>query len=171
VEAKNRINEFLITRVFDAGKEMLFKAWTEPDALKHWWGPKDFHWIGGQLNLYPGGVFHYCMQAPDGSDMWGRFVYLEIRKPNRLIFLNSFSDEEGNPVKHPLMPDWPLQILNTITFNEEGGKTTMVMRGTPLSATALECRTFEAGREQVCRGFALTWERLGAYLSVVNPGS
>ena len=165
------IKEFRITRVFDAGREILFKAWTEPDHLKYWWGPKDLRWIGGRLNLYPGGIFHYRMQAPDGADMWGRFVYLEIKKPDRLVFLNSFSDEEGNPVKHPLMPNWPLEILNILTFEENRGRTTLVMTGIPHTATALECRTYEADRELVRQGFASTWERLSNYLSVSCPGT
>jgi uncharacterized protein YndB with AHSA1/START domain len=159
------MNEFRITRDFDAGKDLMFRAWTDQDLLRHWWGPKNFRWVGGKLNLYPGGVFHYCMQAPDGADMWGLFVYLDISKPDRLIFLNSFSDEEGHPVKHPLMPDWPLQILNTLTFSEHRGKTTLTMCGTPLSATSVECRAFEAGRDLLRLGFNATWERLGQYLS------
>lgn len=47
------------------------------------------------MDLRPGGVYHYCMRSPDGHDMWGRFVYREIVKPERIVFINSFSDEMG----------------------------------------------------------------------------
>ncbi len=161
------VQELLITRVFDGPREAMFNAWTDPERLKHWWGPKDFTWNGCKIDLYPGNpgsVFHYCMRSPDGIDMWGRFVYLEIRSPERLIFINSFSDEEGYPVKHPLMPDWPLEILNTLTFKEDNGRTTLNMHAIPHSATALECRTFEAGRDSIRKGFASAWEHLANYL-------
>jgi uncharacterized protein YndB with AHSA1/START domain len=158
------VQELHITRVFDAARETVFKAWTEPERLKQWWGPKDFTWVSCQLDLYPGGVLHYCMRSPDGIAMWGRIVYLEIRPPDQLIFINSFSDEDGYPVKHPLMPDWPLEILNTLTLLEDSESTILHLCCIPHSATAKECRSFEAGRGSLRKGFASTWKQLENYL-------
>jgi uncharacterized protein YndB with AHSA1/START domain len=162
---KNAVQELRITRIVDSSKAKLFKAWTDPERFKEWWGPKDFSWVSYQLELHPGGLFHYCMRSPDGIDMWGRFLYLEIRPLERLIFINSFSDEEGYPVKHPLMPDWPLEILNTITFTEDRGRTILQLHVLPHSATVLECINFSEGRESVRQGFSSTLNRLENYLS------
>lgn len=162
---EGQIPELRITRIFDASREALFKAWTDLEQLKQWWGPKDFSWVSCHLELYAGGLCHYCMRSPEGIDMWGRFLYLEIRPPARIIFINSFSDEEGYPVKHPLMPDWPLEILNTVSFTEAGGRTVLQMYVIPHTATSLECKNFEAGLESVRQGFASTWNQLENFLS------
>src|SRR5437899_7660320 len=87
--------ELLVTRTFDAPRELVFKAWTEPERLAQWWGPKGFTMKKVSVDLRPGGVFHYGMTSPDGHEMWGRFVYREITPPERLIFVNSFSDEDA----------------------------------------------------------------------------
>src|SRR5215468_2760397 len=83
---------FVITRVFDAPLDLVFKAWTEAERLTHWWGPKGFKMLSCKLDLRPGGVFHYGMQAPNGAAMWGKWVFREIVAPKRLVFVVSFSD-------------------------------------------------------------------------------
>ena len=62
-------------------------------------------------------MFHYGMRGPDGSEMWGKFVYREIAPPERLVFIVSFSDENGGMTRHPMAPTWPLEMLNTLTFD------------------------------------------------------
>ena len=79
--------------------------------------------------------------------MWGKFVYREIVAPERIVFVNSFSDEEGNPVRHPMSPTWPLEVLNTMTLSEHDGRTTLTIRGAPINASDEERKTFQAGRE------------------------
>src|SRR5205085_4388835 len=108
--------EFTITRVFDAPRELVWKAITESERLMRWWGPKGFTMQVAQLDLRPGGVFHYSMRSPGGNDMWGKFVYREVVAPERLVFVNSFSDAEGNLTRNPFSPSWPLEILNTWTL-------------------------------------------------------
>ena len=75
---------FLISREFDASCELVWKSWTEAGRLKQWWGPKGFVVHTCKVDLRPGGMFHYGMTAPDGSEMWGRFIYREIDRPRRL---------------------------------------------------------------------------------------
>jgi uncharacterized protein YndB with AHSA1/START domain len=158
-------SELVITRIFDAPRDLVFKMWTEPEHLKHWWGPKGFTFGVSKLDLRPGGVFHYSMKSPDGQEMWGKFVYCEIIAPEKLVFINSFSDEEGNTVRAPFSPTWPLEVLNTLTFVEHEGRTTLTMRGGPLSATEEERKTFEAARDSVKKGFAGTFDQLADYLA------
>jgi len=96
--------EFSITRVFDAPRDLVWKAFTESERLLQWWGPKGFTMRVAKLDLRPSGVFHYSMRSPEGRDMWGKFVYREIVAPERIVFVNSFSDEAGNLTRHPFTP-------------------------------------------------------------------
>lgn len=156
--------DLVITRSFDAPRDLVFRALTDPERLGHWWGPKGFTWVGGALDLRPGGSFHYCMRSPDGQDIWGTWVYREIVPPERIVFVNSFADEHGNTVRAPFSADWPLEILNTLTLTEEGGKTILTLRGGPINATEAERRAFERGRPSMRQGFAGTFDQLDAYL-------
>jgi uncharacterized protein YndB with AHSA1/START domain len=157
--------EFAITRVFDAPREKVWKAFTESEHLLRWWGPKGFKMLKGRLDLRPEGVFHYCMRSPMGLRMCGKFVYREIIKPEKIVFVNSFSDEENNLTRHPLEPNWPLEVLNTLTLTEHNGQTTLALKAVPLNATDLENKTFEDGRSSMREGFSGTWDQLDAYLA------
>src|SRR5262245_13604342 len=130
--------EFVVSRVFDAPRGLVFKAWTEEERLAQWWGPKGFTMCSCKLDLRPGGVFHYGMRAPNGAEMWGKWVFREVLAPERLVFVSSFSDQEGNTVRAPFSSDWPLGVLSTVTFIEHQGKTTITMRAVSLDATETE---------------------------------
>jgi uncharacterized protein YndB with AHSA1/START domain len=157
--------EFVVTRTFDAPRDLVFKAWTEPERLAHWWGPKGFTMRISTLDFRPGGLFHYCMRSPDGQDMWGKFVYREIVAPERIVFINSFADAEGNTVRNPFSPTWPLEILNTLTLSEREGKTTLILRGGPYNATEAERKTFDDAHGSLRQGFAGTLDQLAEYLA------
>jgi len=163
-------NEFVITRVFDAPRELVFKAFTDPEHMKKWWGPKGFTVIASKMELRPGGIYHYGMRAPDGSTMWGKFVYREIVAPERLVFVNSFSDEQGGVTRHPWSPGWPLEMLSTFTFAEQGGKTALTIRWVPLNPTDEERKTFEAGHDSMRQGWTGTLDQLAAYLAKTSRG-
>lgn len=157
---------FEIQRVFDAPRERAWKAWTEAEQLKHWWGPKGFTCTRCTVDLRPGGLMQYCLRSPDGQEIWGRFVYREIVKPKKLVFVVAFSDEKGGITRHPMSPDWPQQILSTVEFEAQGGKTKITVRWIPVEATALERKTFEDGRDSMKQGWTGTFEQLKAYLSL-----
>jgi uncharacterized protein YndB with AHSA1/START domain len=156
---------FVLTRTFDAPRDLVFKAWAESERLARWWGPKGFTLLVGKLEFRPGGVFHYAMRSPDGRAMWGKFVYRAIVPPERIVFVNSFADEAGNLVRAPFSPTWPLEVLSTVTFSEHGGKTTLTLRGVPLNATEAERKSFEAGHESMQKGWAGTLDQLAGYLA------
>jgi uncharacterized protein YndB with AHSA1/START domain len=165
VAAESPEREFIITRVFNAPRDLVWKAYTEAERLMQWWGPKGVTMRVAKLDLRPGGSFHYCYQMPNGNEMWGVFVYREIVAPERLVFTNSFSDAEGNIVRAPFSADWPLEILNTLTFIEHGGQTTLTMRGVPYNATAAEHKTFEDAFASMQQGSKGTLDQLEAYLA------
>ncbi|CAN5316282.1 hypothetical protein BH10PSE11_BH10PSE11_30380 [soil metagenome] len=159
--------EFVIERVFDAPRDLVWKVFTERDHLMNWWGPKGFKMIAGELDLKPGGSFHYGMRAPDGSEMWGIWVFREIVKPERLVFTSSFSDKDGGLTRHPMAPTWPIRMLGTMTLTDQGGKTLLVNRVVALNATDDERTTFEGGFESMKQGFGGTWDQLAAYLATL----
>jgi len=157
--------EFVVTRVFDAPRELVFKAWTERERLARWWGPKGAAIQIRDLDLRPGGTFHYGMRAPDGHDIWGKWVFREIRAPERLVFIASFTDEKGNPIRNPFAPDWPLEVLSTLTFTEQEGRTTLTMHGAPLNASERERTAFEGGYASMRQGWTGTLDQLTDYLA------
>ncbi len=157
--------EFTVSRTFNAPRDVVWKAYTELDALSKWWGPKGFVWLGGTLDFKPGGMFHYGMRSPDGHEMWGKFNYREIVPKTKIVFTNSFSDKNGATLRAPFAADWPLEVLNNVTFSEAGGKTTMTLTGSPFNATEEENARFEAMRPSMNQGFAGTFDQLEAYLA------
>ena len=158
---------FTITRVVDAPRDKVWKVWTEVEHLRHWWGPKGFAVTHCTVDLRPGGIMHYCLRMPDGGEMWGKFVYREIRKPERLVCINSFSDKDGGTTVHPMMADWPREMLTTVSFEEQRGKTRITVQWVPVDAsTEIERRTFDDGRDSMKQGWSGTFEQLEAYLSL-----
>jgi uncharacterized protein YndB with AHSA1/START domain len=156
---------FTIARTFDAPRSQVWKAYTQIEGLRHWWGPKGFTWLGGTLDFRPGCIFHYGMRAPDGHEMWGKFNYREIVPQEKVVFTNSFSDKDGATTRAPFAADWPLEVLNTVLFTEHNGKTTISMSGAPFNATAAEQARFDAMRESMNQGFTGTFDQLEAYLA------
>jgi len=120
-----------------------------------------------KIDLRPGGTMHYCLRAPDGGEMWGKFAYREIVKPERLVFVNSFSDPQGGVTRHPLHASWPLEMVSTVTFEEQaGGKTKVTVRWVPADgSTELERKTFDEGRDSMKQGWGGTFEQFAAYLA------
>lgn len=156
---------FTISRAFAAPRDLLFEVWTKCEHLSHWWGPKGFTVSSCTNDLRTGGRMHYSMRSPDGEEIWGRWIYREIAPPERLVFLNSFSDPEGGLTRHPGAPEWPLQMISTITFDERDGGTLVTVRWAPYDATELERATFDAGHDSMRGGWTGTFDQLGEYLT------
>lgn len=97
----------VITRTLAAPRELVFRAFTEAERLGRWWGPKGLKIEVQRLDLRPGGLFHYAMVHPDGTRWWGRFEFREISPPQRLIWINSFSDPDGGLSRPPFAPGLP----------------------------------------------------------------
>ncbi len=111
--------ELVITRVFDAPRRLVFKAWTEPERLAQWWGPQGFTTPFCEMDVRPGGAFRFGMRSPQGTDHWLRGVFREIAEPARLVCTWAWEDEEGKPCHETLL---------TVTFAERDGKTTLTLR-------------------------------------------
>jgi uncharacterized protein YndB with AHSA1/START domain len=136
-------NEFTISRVFNAPRELVFQAFTQAEHLKHWWGPKGVVIKVYKLEVKPRGIFHYSMTNPDGSLLWGKFTFREIVVPERIVFLNAFSDENANTIPAPFDPTFPEEVLNEWIFSEQNGKTTITLKATAFNATPESQKAFE----------------------------
>jgi uncharacterized protein YndB with AHSA1/START domain len=156
---------FVITRTVDAPRELVWKMFTEREHLMRWFGPKDFTMPACTLDLRPGGIFHYSMRSADGFEMWAKWTFREIVKPEKLVFVVSFSDAAGGMTRYAMNPNWPLETLSTTTFTEHEGKTTITIQWAAYNASAEEQQTFDDGHESMNMGWSGTFDRLEAYLA------
>jgi len=158
--------EFVIFRVFDAPRERLWHTLTDIEAMKHWWGPAGFTMIAAKLDLREGGLFHGGIKSPEGYKIWGKFLYQEIAPPERLVFINCFSNEAGGTTRHPIVPTWPMETLTTLTLDEEpNGKTKLTVHWKPHNATEVEQKTFDAAHVGIKATWNGTFDRLAAHLA------
>ncbi|HEX4602894.1 MAG TPA: SRPBCC domain-containing protein [Candidatus Angelobacter sp.] len=130
-DGKSVARALVITRTFDAPRELVWKAWTDPERMKLWWGPECFTSPACKIDLRVGGRVHACMRSPQGQEYWNIGVYLEIVEPLRLVYTDHFADEKGNivPASHYGLPgDWPPETFVTVTFEDIDGKTRMTLR-------------------------------------------
>jgi len=129
--AKHATNELVITRLFDAPRELVWKAWTTAALLKKWHGPKNFTAPFIKLDLRIGGKYLNCMRGPDGKDYWSTGVYKELVPLTRLVSTDSFADEKGKvvPAAHYGMGrDFPKELLVTMTLEDVGNRTKMTLK-------------------------------------------
>ena len=124
-------DDITITMIFDAPPQIVWKAWTEPEGVKRWWGPNGFTAAVSKLDFRVGGTYLYCMRSPDGQDFCSTGEYREIIKNQRIVATDNFADEEGNvvPASHYGMSGkWPLELLVTLNFQEQNGKTRFTLQ-------------------------------------------
>jgi uncharacterized protein YndB with AHSA1/START domain len=157
--------EFIISRVFDAPRELVFDAWTQEKHLKEWFGPEGCAIVDAKLDLRPGGFFHYGMSFMDGQVMYGKWIFKEILRPEKIVLISQFSDAKGGLTRHPGSPDWPRETLSTTTFEDAGGKTLLTLRWAPYQASDVERKTFLAGAPSMEQGWTGTFRQLDAYLA------
>ncbi|MHB8384748.1 MAG: SRPBCC family protein [Candidatus Binataceae bacterium] len=133
MEKENRIAAessaplLVLTRIFDVPRDLVFRAWTDPKQVAQWWGPSGFTNPVCELDVRPGGALRVHMRAPDGTVYPMSGVYQEINPPERLVFSSSALDEEGRPL---------FEILNTVTFSEQGAGTALRLEARVVKATA-----------------------------------
>lgn len=126
--------ELTIVRIFDAPRELVWKAWSDPEPFKKWWGPKDFTCPVAKIDFREGGKYHVAMHGPAGTvfdkDFWSTGVYKKIVPMKQIVVNDSFADEKGNIVsaKYYGMPGtFPMKTTITISFEEKDGRTKMTL--------------------------------------------
>ena len=154
-------NELTITRIFDAPRELVWKAWTEPEHFKKWWGPKGFTSPVSKIDLRVGGEYLSSMRSPEGQDFWSKGVFREITPSERLVMTDSFADELGNTVQathYGMSKDFPLELLITVIFEEHEGKTKLTLKHSGIvSMNATD-------RDNMEQGWSQSFDKLADYL-------
>src|ERR1700691_2078602 len=143
--------ELVITRIFDAPRNLVFKTWIEPRHLLHWFGPRGFDTSSYTLDPRPGGAWRCCMVSPEGREHWVRGVFREVAESERLIFTWAHEDEHGAPGHETVV---------SVTFADHGDKTRLT----------LQQKTFESitARDEHHNGWSSGLECLAEYLSTLN---
>jgi uncharacterized protein YndB with AHSA1/START domain len=139
-----------IERLFDAPRDLVFKAWTNPEHLAQWWGPKGFASTVQKIEFRPGGTYLIHMRSAVGTDHWSQGVYQEIVVPEKLVMVGSWVDARGTPTS-------PQTVL-TVTFEDVSGKTRLTLHQIFESEGA---RTAHRG------GWTSSLERLAEHLSSI----
>jgi uncharacterized protein YndB with AHSA1/START domain len=126
-----------LERTFSLPLDTVWKAWTEPEYFKKWWGPKEYTCPNCTIDFRIGGKVLAAMQGPDGKKVWSTGTYKEIIDHKKIVVTDSFADNEGNVVKasyYDMPGEWPKELLVTIQFEEKDGKTNMKLQhaGLPL---------------------------------------
>lgn len=127
----NNGNELTITRIFNAPRKLVWKAWTNPDMFMQWWGPKGFTSPISKIDLRVGGEYFNCMRSPDGQDFCNKGIYHEVVELEQLVTTDSFADKEGNMVPasyYGLSTDFPREMKITVTFKKQEGKTKLTLK-------------------------------------------
>jgi len=145
-----RGHEVFMTRILDASAEVVFRAWTDPEQLKQWWGPRGFTNPVCEFDARPGGAIRIHMRAPDGVVYPMTGVVLEIVEPKRLVFTSYALDKEGNAM---------FESLNTVTFAPHEGKTSLTLHA-KVQTTTEQGLPYLKGMEV---GWKLTLDRLEEY--------
>lgn len=149
--------EFVMERIFNAPRQLVFQAFSECKHLTHWWGPTGWTLPVCQMDFRPGGVWLYCMRGPAGEDACGKATYHEIVEPERIVYTDSFVDTAGKVLEG--MPE----LLITLTFAEQDGKTRLTNRAEFASAADKEAIL---GMGMV-EGLTQTLDRLEAHLAQI----
>lgn len=133
---KNGNEALVIERIFDAPREKVWKAWTDPEMIKKWWGPKDFTAPFAKIDLREGGKYLLCMHGAPGPgrekrDFWSTGTYREIVPMEKLKITDNFSDERGNIVPasyYGMKGEWPFELEIKIKFEDADGGTKMTLK-------------------------------------------
>ena len=128
-----KMEDLVISRIIDAPLELVWKAWTEPEQIQRWWGPKDYASPTCQLDLRVGGKFLFCMRAPveqGGQDSYTAGMYREILPMQRLDFTQYLADQDGNkidPAEIGMPPDFPKEMRTIVGFKAKGEMTELTI--------------------------------------------
>ncbi len=161
---------FSITRTFNAPRSRVWNAWTTPEALAQWFGPKGTSGTILEFDLRPGGEWRGRMDAPDGSAMYSKFVFRDVEPMSRLVWEHGFADATGNRIRAPFAQQFPLEMLATVLFADDGDGTKIDFSWTPLDATPEEEAFFASMMSSMNGGWSGSFEQLDEFLAASPAG-
>jgi len=152
IEVRDRTIE--IVRAFDAPRELVFRAYSDAEAIKQWFGPAPWPVTYCEMDFRVGGTWHFCMTGPDGQQGWSIAHYEEIVPPERIVYRDAFSDADGNVV--------PPQARITVRFEERGPNRTLLRSESVYASNDERDWVISMGVEE---GIGLTYDQLERYLA------
>ncbi len=165
---KQMVEPSIITREFDAPRQLVFDAWTQVEHLKNWMFPQQgFTCEYVSAEIKPGGTSLHKMTAPNGHEMWLLTKYEEVNSPDTLVFRQYMSNEAGDILPNMQMPNWPKEMRATIKLEDQNGKTKLQLIWQPIDPTKEEAEAFEASRAQHGNGWGAGLEQLTRYLGTL----
>lgn len=150
--------ELIVERFLDAPRQLVWEGWTKPECIAYWWGPEGWSTIVREMDVRPGGVWHYCLYPDDGEGQksWSKAIYEVVDEPSLLVYVDNFSDEDGNIIDNT-------EMRTTVEFRDHGKGTLLSIRTVFNTADGLE----SAEAMGMVEGYAETLERLELYLASV----
>jgi uncharacterized protein YndB with AHSA1/START domain len=137
----SELAEYAIERIFDASREIVWRAWTDPDLLQRWYGP-GVETVIHEFDLKPGGMWRNEMKWGDNC-MFSKVAFLEVTAPSLLLWHHySSTDADWNSIENPMMENWPTVLLTAVTFQEVGSKTNVRLSQVPHEASDTEVACF-----------------------------
>ncbi len=144
--------EYQLDRIFDAPRELVWRAWTDPELLHRWYGP-GADTIIHRFDLKPGGSWLNEMKWGDKSN-FQKVVFQEVTSPERLVWHHhSCTDSDWNDMPNPMMADWPRLLLTTVSFEERGDQTGVRLTQVPMEATDAEIACFADAMANMDKGW------------------
>ena len=141
-------HEVVITRVIEAPRRLVFNAWTQPQHIARWWGPRGFTTIHCDMDIRKGGLYRFGMRSPQGTEHWKRGLFRELIKPERIVFTFAWENADGS-LGH--------ELLTTVVFEEHGEKTKLTLRQSGFVSIEV--------RDSHMQGWTSTLERFDEYLA------
>ena len=163
----SELPEFVLDREFDAPRELVWRAWTDPALLAQWYGP-NVETVIHQFFLEPEGVWLNEMKMQQGSS-YQKVVFKKVAEPEKLVWHHYSSvDADWNPAASPMMPDWPQLLLTTVTFSEAAGKTLVRLSQVPMNASEAELACFAEMKDNMGGGWGQGYALIDELLKTLD---
>ncbi len=161
--------EYVLDREFDAPRELVWRAWTDPDLLHQWYGPGVDTTIH-KFDLKPGGMWLNEMKWGENSS-FQKVVFKEVTEPAKLVWHHhSSTDADWNDAPSPMMAEWPRLLLTTVTFEEAGDKTNVRLTQVPMEATEAEIACFAGAMAGMGKGWGGGYAIMDKLLADLQAG-
>ena len=147
----SELPQYLLDREFNAPRELVWRAWTDPDLLHRWYGPGVKTTIH-EFDLRVGGVWRNEMQWGETND-YSKMAFQEVVEPEKMVWHHSSTDADWNVISNPMMPNWPRVLLTTVTFEDLGDKTKVRLTQVPVDATEAELACFAEAMSNMDHGW------------------
>ena len=160
-----KVEPSILTREYNAPRQLVYDAWTQVEHLKNWQFPQQgFSCEYVSAEIVPGGSSLHKMTAPNGFEMWLLTKYEELDSPKRVVFRQYISNEEGDILPNPHIPNWPKETRVTVKLEEAGDKTQLELIWEPVNPTKEEAEAFTKAISEQGSGWSSGLEQLDIYL-------